>query len=466
MSREITEAQRHWLAGEIDAWKGLGLLTGEQARDVLDLYATAEQFGKLRQSRTLTTMLALSALLVGLGVFLLVAYNWQELPAALKVAMILAGLVATHSGGLALRSRSGLAGASRAAFLLGCLIYGAGIWLIAQIFHLSGHDPDAVWWWALGVLPFALALDALELHALYALLLAVWVGWEVLGFAVLGAWLFGRWPALPNGAYGLLVMAAPGFAWAYRKGSDKALALYVPLVAWWVILQPFAWRFETTPVYFMGAVGGLLLLAAEAHRPGSKMAIPYRVYGGLLTAGVLVPLSFYGFHKEIGPGPLDAWSPGLVQTLAIAGLSGATLAAVVVVRRLRRPETEHGPFAADLADLARRQWLPFGIVTGMAAMAAWAAFSGGEWPLPQTIGANVAMIALAFWLMRAGVHDDRGSAFGAGVVYFVFWAVLRYIDLFSDFGGMLGAALMFFLCGAILFGMAIYWRRRKEVDLA
>jgi uncharacterized membrane protein len=305
MLREITEAQRDWLAGELDAWQSLGLLTGEQARDVLGLYATAEQFGKRRQARALTTMLALSALLVRLGVFLLVAYNWQAMPAALKVAMILAGLVATHKGGLTLRFRAGLERASGPAFFLGCLIYGAGIWLIAQIFHLSGHDPDAVWWWAAGVLPFALALDALELHALYAVLLAIWAGWEVLDFAGQGAWFFGRWPALPNGAYGLLLMAAPGFAWSYRKASDKALALYIPLVAWWVILQPFAWRFDSSPIYFMGAVGGLLLLAAEAHRPDSKMAVPYRLYGVLLTAGVLVPLSFYSYNKSIGSEPTD-----------------------------------------------------------------------------------------------------------------------------------------------------------------
>ena len=466
MSREITEPQRNWLAAEIDAWQALGVLNNEQARAVLGLYATPEQFGKRRQSRAITTLLALSALLIGLGVFLLVAYNWEAMPSALKVVIILAALLATHATGLALRFRSGLAAASGAAFFLACLIYGAGIWLIAQIFQLSGHDTDAVWWWAAGVLPFALALDSLTLHALYAALLAAWAGWEVLGFSGMGAWLFGRWPTVPNGAYGLLLMAAPGFAWAYRKGSDKALALYVPLVAWWVILQPFAWRFESTPIYFMGAVGGLLLLAAEAHRPGSKMAIPYRVSGGLLTAGVLVPLSFYSFHKSTGPVPIGVFSPGLVQTLAIAALAAATLAVVVLVRRLRTPEPERAPLAADLLDLARRQWLPIAIVLGMAAMAAWTALTFNDWPLPQTLAANAAMVALAFWLMRLGLHDDRGSAFGAGVVYFVFWTILRYIDLFSDFGGMLGAALMFFLCGMTLFGMTLYWRRRKEVDLA
>jgi hypothetical protein len=67
MSREITEPQLHWLVGELAAWQNLGLLSGEQAREVLGLYATAEQFGKHRRSRALTTLLVLSGLLVGLG---------------------------------------------------------------------------------------------------------------------------------------------------------------------------------------------------------------------------------------------------------------------------------------------------------------------------------------------------------------------------------------------------------------
>jgi hypothetical protein len=45
------------------------------------------------------------------------------------------------------------------------------------------------------------------------------------------------------------------------------------------------------------------------------------------------------------------------------------------------------------------------------------------------------------------------------------WAVLRYVDLFGAFGGMLGAALVFFICGAVLFGVALYWRNRKAVPL-
>ena len=62
--------------------------------------------------------------------------------------------------------------ASELVFFVGCLFYGCGIWLVAQVFHLNAHYPDGFWWWALGVLPFALGLDTVLLHALLVTVLA------------------------------------------------------------------------------------------------------------------------------------------------------------------------------------------------------------------------------------------------------------------------------------------------------
>ena len=46
-------------------------------------------------------------------------------------------------------------------------------------------------------------------------------------------------------------------------------------------------------------------------------------------------------------------------------------------------------------------------------------------------------------------------------MYFLGWMTLRYVDLFGEFGGMVGGALLFFICGAFLFGMALFWKKRK-----
>jgi hypothetical protein len=77
--------------------------------------------------------------------------------------------------------------------------------------------------------------------------------------------------------------------------------------------------------------------------------------------------------------------------------------------------------------------------------------------------ANVGMVGMALWLMRVGLAEDRGRPFIFGVLYFLLWAILRYIDLFAGMGGMLGAALMFLLVGAALFGLGMFWRKRKAV---
>jgi hypothetical protein len=455
--RSISARQRGWLREELEAWQAQAILSEDQSTRILDLYEAPSEIVERQRSRAVFTLMAVAGLFVGLAVLLLIGYNWDAMPAGLKLGVIFGALIGTHAGGFFLRYMRGARTASELVFFLACLFYGAGIWLVAQIFHLDAHYPDGMWWWAVGVLPFALCLDTLLLHALFVGLLGIWVGMEVLGFHELGAWFFGRRRLIPNGAYTLPVLALPGLLWAYRKNTLTAVALYAPLLAWWVMLQPFAWGLEKTPMYFIGGMGALFLLVAETHEPGSPFAIPYRLWGALLTGGVLVPLSFYGFYdfNEVFRNGLDPG--GFIQTLAIVVLAAATVTTTWLVRRRARGEPT--PFSEQLADLMRRQWLPVVLVMLMAFLALWESLA--RTALVPTFLANVAMIGCGVWLIATGLREDRGRPFAAGVLYLLLWAVLRYVDLFGAFGGLLGAALMFFLCGATLFGVALYWRQRK-----
>ena len=86
---------------------------------------------------------------------LLIGYNWEALSRGAKLAAIFGALAATQGGAFYLRFWRQMPRLSEAAFLLGCLLYGAGIWLVAQVFHLDAHYPDGVWCWTVGLLPFA-----------------------------------------------------------------------------------------------------------------------------------------------------------------------------------------------------------------------------------------------------------------------------------------------------------------------
>lgn len=466
--RVIPDNVRERLSVEVDVWRGLGILTDEQSTQILDLYESPREAADRKRSMASFSLMGLAALMIGLAALLLIGYNWQAMPDAVKLVLLFGAVVGTHAGAFYLRFRRGAQLVSEVVFFLGCLFYGVGIWQVAQIFHIQTHYPGGLWIWGVGVLAFALCLNTPLLHVLFVALMALWAGMEVIGFADLGAWFFGRWHVVPNGAYTLPLLALPGLIWAYRKKSPVTVGLYALLLAWWVILQPFAWHWQANAVYFIGAVGGLFLLIAQLHREGSPFAIPYRLYGALLTGGVLVFLSFHDFNEEM----LDwmqrgdfLWR-GLLAGPLILVISTAAVALAAFLKRSLAPESASIP--DQMMELARREWLPVGVILLMAVLPLINAILGGAsdaWGLAAllvTVVANVAMIVFAVWLMRIGLQEDRGRPFAAGVVYFLLWSVIRYVDLFADFGGMLGASLMFFICGAGLFGLAIYWRKRKE----
>jgi uncharacterized membrane protein len=458
MSREVTQSQRDWLEGEIAIWQAMGLVDEERAHTLLGLYESRESFHARQQTKGLLALMALAAVLVGLGVLLLIGYNWQEMPPPLKVTAIFGALIGTHATAFGLRYRLGWRRVSEVVFFMGCLFYGAAIWLLAQIFNIESSNYDAIWWWAIGVLPFALLFDTILLHLLFAGLLALWVGFEVLSLPRL-IW------GVPSAGYSLPLLVAPGLWWAYRKSSATTVGIYVPLLAFWVVLQPIAWKLQANPTFFIGAVGSLMMLVAALHPTRSQMAIPYRFYGIALVGATLIPLSFHDFNAATVRYGGAVWTGGVEQMILILILAAVTLVAAYFLQRKPRSDAKpaQGSLARSLRQILAQQSVPFGFLGLFALLAVLGSTAIDAWVL--TIAANIAIVALALALIRFGLTEDRGRAFGAGVVYLLLWAVLRYIDLFGAFGGMLGASLMFFLCGGALLGVALYWRNRKAVSL-
>jgi uncharacterized membrane protein len=466
----LSEQQHGWLAEQLAAWSTADIVSADQVEKILSLYESVEQRQDRRRSWLLYTLSALAMVLFGAATMLLVGYNWESLPAAAKLVLIFGAITLTSGTGIYLRYWRNARLASDAFLLLGCLFYGAAIWLVAQIFHMSAHYPDGMFWWAAGVLPLAIVVDSLVLHALLVVLIGTWCGMEMTQFSRLGGLLFGwRFP-IPNSCYQALLMAAPGLYLAYRTNSFWRVALYVPLFTWWTLLQPFAWRFDGNQVFFIAAVGALLLVIAESHVSGSKLAIPYRAYGALLVSGALIPMSYWSFNEY-------HWN-NHVSPFAVIGMSAAILmlaaAIFCLAEWLRYRHLEHGDRHAvsRMDDIRRRQWLPLILVAVVAGLSFWSVRDAGAsstsagGALIPTVAANLAIVALSLWLISVGLREERGQPFAAGVVYFLLWTLLRYVDLFGELGGMLGAALMFFLCGCALLGVGFYWRNRKRVQYA
>jgi uncharacterized membrane protein len=479
--RAISDGHRAWLIGEIQAWRNEGVVAEDQSERILSIYESAEETSRQKHSLATFALMSVAAFLMGLAALLLIGYNWEAMPKPVKLAIIFGVIAGTHGLGFWLRYARRATRLSEVVLFLGCLFYGCGIWLIAQVFNIQGHFPNALWIWALGTIPFALCLDTLLLHALVVALLATWVGTEILNFDFLpGFWRF------PNACYTLPLLAFPGLIWAYRKRSPAVVGLYVPLISWWVILQPIVWHANANVIYFLGAAGALFLAIAQSHRAGNPMAAPYRLYGVLLTAGVLSVLSFADVIRELlrdshnvlnGGSSIVMSNAAAGAFIGLAGIGAIVLADAIGFRRTAGSAT--GFVSIDLEGMLRRQWLTLLLMVLMAALCFWIGVFGTHSTLPASLGTesdlwsaavllptvvtNAALVLFAIWLIRVGLRDDHGKLFAAGVIVFLLWAVFRYVDLFAGIGGMLGASLMFFLCGAALFGMARFWAHRKEI---
>ncbi len=125
-----------------------------------------------------TALGILGAVLIGFGAMSFVAAHWNEMPRLFRLALIFGALFASYgiAGVLFERKHPTFA---HAAILTGVSIFGAGIMLIAQMFHIEGHPPDAVLVWALGALAAGVILKSNPALAVAMLLVCLWSGWIV-----------------------------------------------------------------------------------------------------------------------------------------------------------------------------------------------------------------------------------------------------------------------------------------------
>lgn len=467
--RPLPDRQREWLEAESQHWFASGWITPEQKALILDCYQSKTDVSRQKLSRGVFALQAIAMGLVSLAILLLIGFNWQAIPGMMRIALVLGAMLAVHGVGIWLRWSQQKQRASEIAFFLGSFLYGCGIWQIGQVFHINSQNADGIWLWGIGVLPLAVMLESTLLHALVVAIFALWVGQEMLGWNSRNWW----W-VLSSRCYSLPLLTIPGIVGAYRTNSSRVLALYLPLIAWWLILFPVTWNQQFNPVYLIGTIAALFLAIAETHRVGSKMAVPFRQYGTLGSAIILFLMNFLDMIYDLFRRADLSTNVTVGTVILVVGLGS------IAVLSLKRHRGSHETTGL-IPSVWEHYWMPVGLVLLYAVLSFWSGLMGlndtsNTYPYRNSDASslwsmtllfpclltNIATVALAIWLMKVGLREDRGKPFFGGVVLFLAWAIARYVDLFGGIGGMLGAAIMFLLCGVGLFSLARYWGQRKE----
>lgn len=116
--------------------------------------------------KTIRLIATIAAVLVGAGIFSFIAANWLEMGKPIKITIILISMIIAYGAGWYLKEKSKLQKTSEALILLGSIIYGAGIFLVAQMFNMRANWPDGFILWMIGTIAMAFAVESYSLFYL------------------------------------------------------------------------------------------------------------------------------------------------------------------------------------------------------------------------------------------------------------------------------------------------------------
>lgn len=422
---------------EIDRWQAEGVVSAEQAGKLRARYA---QTGPAVPWGLLVFATA-GAIVVGLGVILLFAYNWDEIPKFGKLALVFGAVIAAHAAGLRLLAREGWQPRlGEALTLLGTMFYGAGIWLVAQIYHIDEHYPNGFLFWSLGALAMAWAIRSTPNGLAAAVLITIWGCCESFDFHRPQYW-------------AVLLVAAGILPLAWRQRSVLLLAAGLASIQFLIAVNVTYWGGEAHALTTSLALGVLLLATARlsrVHRPdfdGGASVMAFFGWGAFFVCAYLL-----SFH-ETADNLLD-WSRGDGSQPVLAAAFGWTLFAaglatwaLLARRALLRKEIT----------VATEEWLlPIALVYcfGLAAL------GSRYWDLLIAWSFNLMLLGIAIMWMWRGCRESllRPTVLGSILLSFVVFA--RYFDLFDS---LASRGVAFIILGGIFFAEAMYYRKvRRE----
>lgn len=421
---------REWLAKESAAWNSDGLVDAGQRERILARYPeqTADAGALAFALRTL------AVLLFGAAIFLVISHNWADLSREGQLAVVFSALAVIQGAGLYFL----LKGQERNAIighLLGCLMYGGGIALIGQIYHLDAHAPDAILAWCIFTIPFALLLDATVLHLLVIILAGTWLNMETDHYA----W---RGTALHHGErLVFLLLIAPTALAAYRR-ARPALA---GALAWSML---FLWTIFGG--YIPAHLFVLPLVLAALHPTGDPRGRGFRFIGALGVT--FITLSLGSLHSSDN----YRFSENFLRHDFVFSAVTAILAGWAIVRARQRQDS-HAGWLSLVALLA----LSLSLLGSLSVEQ----FKQRDtlWVLMVAI-ANVTTLLLAVTLIRQGLSEQRLRPYAYGTLVFLAWLTWRYVDIEKELG-YLGMAGIFVVIGLVLFGLAMVWRQAREAEI-
>ena len=415
-----------WLYSQLPELTARGILSEQAAFALRQHYGTPKSRTGVSLLVAMTAVLA--ALLIGAGIILLLAANWDSFPRAVRTALAFIPLIGSQALGVfVLLRRNDSMGWRESVALLNSLAVAQSIALVSQIYHMPGSFVAFLLVWMLLSLPTIYLMRSAAAMLLYLWLATTWTLSKTAEY----------WP------WGWLLVGAvlPLMIALIRRGGFRAWWLAMAgMVVGGILLGATAHQAHMHGIWIPAFAGylGVLYVAGVSLRPDELH--PFRWMGFAAIGLLSLVFTYAGFwdHHSI----VETSIGGVIATgvCALALLSGMAAASIAFVRGVPvNPVAAVFPFVALAA---------FGV-----------AFAAGPWA--PALLMNFYVFALAVMALRSGLARGRFAETNAGMLLLTALIVMRFFD--TDVGFLVrGLAFIAAGVGFLLVNMMLLKRRKVE----
>lgn len=438
-----------WLQTQIHTWVDEGLLDEKTAQAISDRYPSQNE-----KTGSISVLTAIGALIFGLGVILFFAFNWSHFSKSLKLFTIFTALLLSHGLALFIRVRAPTqVNLTEGLHLLGTMMFGAGIWLIAQMYHMDEHYPTAFLLWGSGALALAWAIPSVWQAMLACVLISVWGVSEVMDFRSLHTW-------------SVILLAAGVLPLAWLERSVSLLTLSLMAVLGISLINAAEASDAVITFFLLFGVSTTLLAAAYGAKktrfPESSatfIAIGTLLYGGCLFIFSMLP-NFP--HPErltlLEPNNSPTW---LLNTIWAVLIGASVFWAFLALFSTTSTRMIH-PHPSSVAKIWRAQYvlLLVSLISVTTQAAGWVFTSTPFSPswTAHSLLFNAILLLHCVLLIMHGTQTLRWKEIALACLTLGALIVIRFNDLFDS---LLLRSLVFLALGVLLFVLGQVYTRRK-----
>ena len=436
------------LQKKIPAWQAQGWLDQNAADNILqdslhDCELGQSQLNNSSDNKSHRLSLILSmmgVILLAVGAVSFFAANWQGMSKLLKLSLLFSSMTAAYLAAAWALSQQRHPALGQAFLLLGVLLFGNNIMLIAQIYHIDSHYPNGILLWASGALLTTLIIRSEAVLAAALILSLIWTGMETFDFRLV------HWQWLIFWALSSLIIMRQG----YRIAAHiSVFSLFLWLLFNFNNLSRYISDGYIMQLYLL--LGIAVFLLAETIKTGRStnylMAVLSR-YSFSFAVLFLYVLSFPELDLYTSFRSFSSIDNTYVQLISL--LLMFMILSLVFIHLQRQQQTRR-----------LYKWPVFLWLLILFSILLHKVFFSQGWEDFDVISINILLFVLVAGLLYLGINEQQHFYVNAAFMIFTITLISRYFD---TFWGLMNRSLFFFSGGIILI-LGGYWLEKKRRQL-